>query len=215
MNDLTHNEFLLHLFGRKYKLFWLSEKKENGFCFHCRLESNYIIVYIMNYYLSQFIFGFHSEPAIENNSKKCRWSNEAQDHPMIWFIRIVRSESYAAHGGWNERKQKCIVDDLFRALNEHLSRLPINVIIQIFKLIQLLALTFWTKQNCEIFHIVLTNFRRRICLGPICRTQSLVIAHFKMINFNRQIGSTLKAALGWRMEMLIVIIIIDWLNLPI
>lgn len=130
----------------------------------------------MNSYLSQFIFGFHSVPAIENNRKL----DDLMRLKIIkWFYISELSDPTAIPlGGWSKKIH--IYCWGFKALNEHLSRLPINVIIQIFKLIQLLALTFWTMQNYKIFHIVLSNCKGRICRGPICRTQFFVIAHLKL-----------------------------------
>lgn len=141
-----------------------------------RLESHIvgiIIVQIMNSYSSQFLFGFHSELAIENN----RIIYDLMRLKIVkWFDASELTDPKAkAHGGWSKKMHCCG----FKALNKHLSRLPINVIIQIFKLIQLFALTFWTMQNCEIFHIVLSNFKRRICFGPICRTQFFCYCAFQ------------------------------------
>lgn len=140
-------------------------------------------------------------------------SNEAQDH-LEWFDVSELSDPKAyiyiysySQWRWNER-MFCWE---FKVLNENLSLLTINVIISIFKLIQLVALTSWTMRNCEIFHTILSNFKTRFCVRSICRTQFFVIAHFKLKHFNRLIGSIRKATGMENRDAYYYY----WLNLPI
>lgn len=88
LNDLS--EFLLHFFGRKHKSFWSARIP------YC------IIIQILNYYYSsQFLFGFHSEPAIENNRKI---DDLMRLKIIIWFdVSELTDPKAKAHGGWSKK----------------------------------------------------------------------------------------------------------------